>query len=380
VQAEKDQLLQDLNKRNIEITCLYRVGEVIRSLDVLDDIFREVVKLIQPAFSFPDITRVRITFDEDVHQTPGFEETPWRIKSDIEVAGRYRGCVEVYYLEEQPDQDIGPFLSEEQDLIDAIASTVRETVERREAESQVIQASKLASIGELAAGVGHEINNPVNGILNCADILLQRFDAATKEHQFAALVRSEAERIAGIVSNLLMFSRQDKEHHSPARLCDIVETVLSLSRKKIAKSHVELSVDVPADLPRLRCRSEQLQQVVMNLIINALHALDERFPGSDPDKKLFISARPVHYTGGPFLRLTIEDRGCGIAPVHIDRLFDPFFTTKGRDRGTGLGLSVSDGIVKDHGGVISVESEQDRFARFHVDLPLEQTTQAKNAS
>ncbi len=372
VQEEKDRLLSDLNKRNIELTCLYRVGEVIRARDVLADIFREVVKLVRPAFTYPDITRVRVTFDDDVYQTTEFSETPWRLGADIVVAGRRRGRVEVFYLEERQDFEAGSFLGEERDLIEAIARVLGETVERREAETKVIQASKLASIGELAAGVGHEINNPVNGIINCADILLKRFEAKSKEHQFAELIRSEANRIATIVRNLLMFSRQDKEHHSPARLCDVVEAVLSLTRKKMTKSHVDLQVDVPEDLPKLQCRSEQLQQVVMNLAINALHALDERFPGPDDDKILAISARETDYMGRPFLRLTIADHGAGIAPAHIDRLFDPFFTTKGRDKGTGLGLSVSDGIIKDHGGAISVESELGRFTRFHVDLPLTQ--------
>jgi signal transduction histidine kinase len=245
------------------------------------------------------------------------------------------------------------------------------TIERRDAETKVLQASKLASIGELAAGVGHEINNPVNGIINCADILLETLEGGSKNHQFAELVRSEADRIAKIVRNLLTFSRQDRERHSPARLCDVVEAVLSLSRKKIAKSHVELTVNVPEDLPKLKCRSEQLQQVFMNLIINALHSLDDKYPQDNAKKKLNIIGRRIEFDGEPWIRLTIEDFGGGISPVHMERLFDPFFTTKGRDRGTGLGLSVSDGIVKDHGGHISVDSELGQYARFHVDMPLD---------
>ncbi len=371
VQQEKERVLRDLNKRNIETTCLYRVGEVVRSRDMLSDIFREVVRLVRPALLYPDIARVCITFDDHVYRTTTFDETPWSISASITVAGRKRGDVEVYYLEERPPREHGPFLGEEKDLIEAIARTLGELVERREAESKVIQASKLASIGELAAGVGHEINNPVNSIINCADIIMEMTAADSQERQFAELARSEAERIAKIARDLLMFSRQDRETHSPARLCDIVESVLSLTRKKIAKSNVELEVDIPEDLPELNCRSEQLQQVIMNLIINALYALDERFPKGHPDKKLCIRAAPMDYGGRSFVRITVEDFGSGIEPTHIDRLFDPFFTTKGRDRGTGLGLSVSDGIVKEHGGVISVESEPGRFSRFHVDLPLD---------
>jgi len=369
-QEEKDLLLRDLNKRNIEITCLYRVEESIRSSELLTDIFTDVVTLVEPAFLYPDIARARLTFDDAVYAESKFDETPWKLAADIIVAGRKRGSIEYFYLEERPTHDEGPFLKEERGLIEAVASVLGETVERREAEAKVIQASKLASIGELAAGVGHEINNPVNGIMNCADILIQQSEPGTKMRQFSELIRSEADRIARIVHNLLTFSRQEKERHSPARLCDIVEAVLSLSRKRLIKSHVDLRVDVSKDLPKLKCRSEQLQQVVMNLLINALHALDERYPGMNSDKILSISARQTQNNGLEYVRLTIEDHGCGISPANTHRLFDPFFTTKGRDKGTGLGLSVSDGIVKDHGGTITVESELGKFSRFHVDLPL----------
>jgi PAS domain S-box-containing protein len=370
-QEEKDRLLQHLNKRNIEITCLYKVNEAIRSRELLSEIFQDIVKLIRPACLYPDIARSRVTFDMETFIDQPFEETEWRLQADIVAAGRVRGKVELFYVEPRPTLDEGPFLKEERDLIDVVASALGETVERREAQAKVIQASKLASIGELAAGVGHEINNPVNGIINCADILIGQFGQGTKNRQFAELIRSEAERIARIVRNLLTFSRQEKERHSPARMCDIVETVLSLSRKKIMKSHVDLRVDVPETLPKIKCRSEQLQQVLMNLIINSLHALDEKYPQADPDKVLEIHAHPIDFAGRPFLRLTVADRGCGIKPAHVERLFDPFFTTKGRDKGTGLGLSVSDGIVREHGGQIAIESEEGRYARFHVDLPLD---------
>lgn len=369
-QEEKDRLLRDLNKRNVQITCLYRIGEAVRSGREFSDICGDVADTMRTAFQHPDVIRTRVSFD-GIEYVRGPESPPGHnLCCDVTVAGRKRGEVEVSYVGEV-DPANPPLQSRERELIEGIAAVLGETVERRDAQSKVIQASKLASIGELAAGVGHEINNPLNAIINCADILIHGLDGKTKELQFAELIRTESERIARIVRNLLTFSRQDRENHSPARLIDIVEAVLSLSRKKIAKSMVALTVDVPEDLPRLKCRSEQLQQVLMNLIINALHSLDEKYPQGDPDKILIIVGRPTDADGRPFLRLTVEDHGCGIAPAHTDRLFDPFFTTKGRDVGTGLGLSVSDGIVKDHGGQISVESKHGEFARFYVDLPLD---------
>lgn len=370
IELEKDRLLRDLDRRNKEITCLLRVGQLLRTAEFETSVFGKVVKLLEKAFSYQSITRVRIIYEDLTFVSSDFKEASWHISTDIAVGGQNRGRVEVYYVENRPEGDFGPFLQEEQSLLESVAMTLGEAIERQEAEAKVIQASKMASIGELAAGVGHEINNPINGIINCADIIMQNTKDDTKNRQFAELIRSEADRIAVIVQNLLTFSRQDREKHSPARLFDIVSVVLSLSAIKLEKSHIILKVDVPEDLPKVRCRSEQLQQVVMNLIINSMHALDQRFPDAHSDKILSVSAREFEIDGRRYLRLAVEDKGTGIAPAHLDRIFDPFFTTKGRDKGTGLGLSVSLGIVKDHGGTLHVESELDVGTRFHIELPL----------
>jgi signal transduction histidine kinase len=197
--------------------------------------------------------------------------------------------------------------------------------------------------------------------------------------------------VATIVKNLLGFARQDKQSRSPARMCDIVEATLSLIRTVMRHDQITLAVDVPEDLPMIKCRSQQIQQVVMNLITNARDALNTRYPGFDEDKKIRISAEVVRHPSSVVshqlpekatpitdhrslitdtIRLTVEDHGCGIPEAIRQRIFDPFFTTKPRDKGTGLGLSISHGIVKDHGGALSVESEPRQWTRFYVDLPI----------
>ncbi len=371
-QEEKDRLLRELNKRNVELTCMYRIEESIRSRGALDDIFADAVQYIGQAFADPEGVAVCLTFDDSQFRSPQFQETQWRVQAPITVNGRQRGFVDVFYLQDPETEEDAAFLKEEADLIAAIASVFGETLERRELEAQVIHASKLASIGELAAGVSHEINNPINSIMNCADILIKDTDPNSRQNQFARLIQSEAMRITNIVKNLLTFSRQDSEVRRPTDWREIVDAVLSMSRKKFSKSNVTLHIEIPDDLPQLCCSSEQMQQVVMNLMINALHALDEKYPESHEDKILRVTACRIDSDGVGGVRLTVEDHGTGIAPVHRDRLFDPFFTTKGRDKGTGLGLSVSDGIVRNHGGIIRVESELGEYTRFHVDLPLTQ--------
>jgi signal transduction histidine kinase len=130
-----------------------------------------------------------------------------------------------------------------------------------------------------------------------------------------------------------------------------------------------LQVDIDEGLPQLKCRSQQIQQVLMNLMTNARDALNERYPEYDSEKRIRIRVRLIEKQGKKSIRTTVEDSGTGIRPAIRERIFDPFFTTKSEGVGTGLGLSISYGIVKDHGGELTVESKPGIYTRFHMDLP-----------
>ena len=250
--------------------------------------------------------------------------------------------------------------------------TVRKRLEaeRWEMEAQLRQQQKLEAIGTLASGMAHEINNPLNGIMNYAQLIEDHLPSDSPLAEYTGEILRETQRIANIVSNLLTFSRNEKQRHSLARIADIVESTLSMVRTVIRHDQITLTVSVPQDLPALPCRSQQLQQVLMNLMTNARDALNGRYPGHDPDKVLHLSAGSLEKDGRPWIRITVEDHGTGIAPEVRERMFDPFFSTKPRAQGTGLGLSISHGIVKDHGGTLTVESEPGRFTRMHLDLPV----------
>ncbi|MDP8205265.1 MAG: HAMP domain-containing sensor histidine kinase, partial [Candidatus Electryonea clarkiae] len=178
------------------------------------------------------------------------------------------------------------------------------------------------------------------------------------------------ERVSTIVRNLLTFSRAEKETHSPANIQDIVNDTNSLVQAIIKHDQITLELDIPDDLPQIRCRSQQIQQVLMNLLTNARDALNERYPDYDENKLLTIKVRPFERDEIDWIRLTVEDHGIGIPEEIQDRIFDPFFTTKDRATGTGLGLSISYGIIKDHHGEMHVESETGQYTRFHVDLKV----------
>jgi len=243
--------------------------------------------------------------------------------------------------------------------------------ERTKLEQQLRQQQKLESTGTLAGGVAHEINNPINGIINYAQLIGDRLEETSPLKEYTGEIIKESERVTVIVRNLLAFSRDEKQTHSPAEISDVVENTLSLMRTVLIHDQIAFEVDVPDDLPRVKCRSQQIQQVLMNLLTNARDALNERHPGHSDDKILSVMAREYQRDDRRWLRLTVDDRGAGI-PLEIrDRVFDPFFTTKKRDKGTGLGLAISYGIVKDHHGDLTFESEQGSFTRFHLDLPID---------
>ena len=243
--------------------------------------------------------------------------------------------------------------------------------ERAAMEATMRQQQKLESIGTLASGVAHEINNPITGIMNYAQLIQDRLPEDSPLVEFTDDILHETERVATIVSNLLTFARNEKQSHSPAHVADILEAVLSLVRAVIRRDQITLKVGLPEGLPQMKCRSQQIQQVIMNLVTNARDALNERFPGHDPDKVLNLEASLFEKGGRRWIRITVEDHGAGITPEVRERMFDPFFTTKGRNEGTGLGLSISHGIVKEHHGEWTVETEPGRFTRMHVDLPVD---------
>lgn len=260
-----------------------------------------------------------------------------------------------------------------------------EVLARGRLQAQLLQAQKMESIGTLASGVAHEINNPVSGIMGYTELILQSSAPDSQTARYATEIMQASKRVTTITQNLLSFARVDKQAHQPERIVEIVEGTLSLIRAVLRHDQISLVTDIPSGLPDIECRSQQIQQVIMNLLTNARDALNAKYPTYDVDKKVILSAReitgPEHETARAeghaphsWVRLTVEDHGTGI-PEHLrERIMDPFFTTKPRHKGTGLGLSISHGIVKDHGGTLWFESEEGHWTRFHLDLPVSHKT------
>jgi PAS domain S-box-containing protein len=310
--------------------------------------------------TLPGLTEAGIT--DDIHRC---------MKQGTQITGEYHYALDLGQ-ESTIRLHITPLYARPRDeAVGGVLVMLEDVTEQRRLERQVLQSAKLASIGELAAGVAHEINNPVNGIINYAQLVLNRADLGARERHFMEGILREGNRVAGIVRDLLTFARVENEAHSLAHVPDILQAALKLTGQQLRKGGIILQVEEQADLPRVKCRSHRIQQVFLNLISNARHALNARYPGRDPNKRLDIRVERAEVNGQLYVSTTFYDQGMGIPAHQLPHIFTPFFTTKRPDEGTGLGLAVSYGIVQNHRGDIQVESVEGEYTVFRVYLPVD---------
>jgi PAS domain S-box-containing protein len=230
---------------------------------------------------------------------------------------------------------------------------------------EAVREAHLASIGRLAAGVAHEINNPISGVINYAQIIRTKCTLNEKYTGYLDELIAEAERVATIVKDLLIFARPHPGAPGRADLQDIYGQTFSLLAKQLDKSSVKVRSMFPDDLPQVLARPQQLKQVILNFFTNALYALNKKFPGPDPEKIIEVTAE----SEGPLVRLTFHDHGIGIPADMLARVCDPFFSTKPPGEGTGLGLSISHTIIKDHGGRLRIASREGDYTKVTIELP-----------
>jgi two-component system NtrC family sensor kinase len=265
--------------------------------------------------------------------------------------------------------DIGPISKGEIGLLQNTFKDMVAAVGRRRAASQdqIIQSEKQASVGRLAAGVAHEINNPLTGVLTYAHMLLRRKDIAPEVRSDLETIVAATERVRKIVKGLLDFSRQTKLDPEPTEINRLVGSTISLLENQALVKGVAIKFNPGENLPPVKLDRSQFQSVLINIIINALDATE---PGGNVTVYT-ATGLSGNGAGRKGIEITIADTGCGIPPENLDKLFDPFFTTKATGQGTGLGLSVSLGIVQRHGGNIRVQSESGKGSRFFIWLAID---------
>jgi len=235
--------------------------------------------------------------------------------------------------------------------------------------AEAMKAGHLASIGELAAGVAHEINNPINGIINCAQLIEKKCEGMEKVEELSSMIIKEGKRVAKIVKALLSFARDSGDKVERVSLEAVLGEALALTEAHLRKDGITLLIDFPSHLPMVMANDQQIEQVFLNLINNARYALNEKYPHDDKNKTLEIGAKVMKCQKKPLIRLIFKDSGPGIGKKIIHRVINPFFTTKPAKEGTGLGLSISHGIIEDHGGRLSIESKEGKYTKIIIELP-----------
>lgn len=238
-----------------------------------------------------------------------------------------------------------------------------------EAQRQLYQSEKLAALGRLAAGVAHEINNPLTGVLTYSSFLLKRNGANNEMKEDLEVIVRETKRCREIVKGLLDFARQVPAKKSSVNINEVIEQSLSILENQLHLKNVRVHKKLAGSLPELAADANQMQQVLINLLVNAIDAL------SDEDGEISVSTGLHKTNGDKQVQIKIKDTGSGIPQENLNKIFDPFYTTKGQ-KGTGLGLAVVWGIIEKHGGRIDVESEIGKGTTFIIHLPVVQHTAA----
>ena len=357
---------EELSERIKELTCLYEIAKIMVQINrPLDEIFHDIIKLLSAGWQYPEIACGEIIFDSHSYSTRDIHSYADKQLANLVVAGKKRGSVEVIYLKEMPELDEGPFLFEERSLINTIAENVGLIIERKEAaeernklQLQLRHADRLATIGQLTAGVAHEINEPLGNILGLAQL-------AAKFKELPKQVERDLQRIISIsidareiIKHLMVFARQKKPKKTNVDLNAIVNDGLKFFESRCRKEGIELVRTLSSNVPEIIADKTQIHQVLVNLITNALQAMPL-------GGKLLIKTEADEN----HVSLIVEDTGTGISDDVKKQMFIPFFTTKEVGQGTGIGLSVVHGVITSHNGTIKVESEIGEGTRFEVQLP-----------
>ncbi len=364
----------DLRERIKELTCLYGIARMATQSDLLmEEILKGIVELLPPAWLYPEIAHARIILDGNSFTTPGFRKGKDQQVADIVVNGNHRGSVEVIYLEERPELDEGPFLREERALLDTVAKETANIIIRRQAEQdksnleqQLRHADRLATIGQLAAGVAHELNEPLGNILGFSQLVKKCPGLPQHAELDIEKILNASLHARDIVKKLLIFARQMPPQKTKVNLNRSIEEGVNFLKSRLSKEGIRLVCSFSADLPEVEADSSQLNQVIINLLVNALQAM--------PDGGT-LKVQTHHK--GHRVSFVIEDTGIGMSEEVLEKIFTPFFTTKEVGKGTGLGLPVVHGIITSHGGSIQVESKIHQGTRFEIQLPLKRTDENK---
>lgn len=336
--------------------------DVNKSVQKIEDINREALIGKSVLEVFPGVKEFGL-FDvfQRVWATGKPEHHPVKLYEDERITGWRENFV--YKL---PSGDIVAIYTDETERMKAEKET-------RQLETMLQQAQKMEAIGTLAGGIAHDFNNILTAIIGYTELEMYKASPGSKTYNNLRQVIKGGQRARELVRQILTFSRQSKQEPRPLLVSPVVKEALKMLRATLPAT-IEIRQDIHSDSGRAMADPTQVHQVLMNLCTNAAQAMEEKggliqVSLTDVEIDSGFAARHPDMNPGPYVRLTVSDTGCGIAPAIMERIFEPYFTTKEKGGGTGLGLAVVHGIVKGHGGGITVYSEPGRGTTFNVFLP-----------
>ena len=369
---------QELEERVRELNCLFEISRAVeRSAGDLKAILRETVAVLPRSLRFSGTAWARISLDGSTYQSPEATGTPWFLETPILVHGERAGAIQVGYREEPPSGPGNPFLPEEKALLEAVAQRLGRTAERlrgrrllREREDEMRERlthlTRVSTMGEMASSIAHEVNQPLTAIatyaMACRRMVENQDISSSDVSDILARISDEALRAGGIIHRLKDMVRRQESRWTECDVNALIRDVEQLASVDARLHDVPLSFHLLLDLPPVLADGVQIQQVVLNLIRNGIDAVE------DVDSTSRFVALRTGLDGPGWIRVSVEDNGCGL-PAGIGRdIFQPFFTTK--KEGMGMGLSISRSIVEAHHGHIGFKRNDGPGSTFFFTLPV----------
>ena len=361
-----------LEERVKELKCIYAIADVIEREERLEKILQGSVDIIPNGWMYPGIACARINFRGQYFQTANFRETEWKQAAVLSVDGFSAGVIELCYLEECPVRDEGPFLAEERRLINKIAERLGKVAARKKVEAdlrhlsyELVHMERVQTMGALATSLAHELNQPLMGIMSNAQAAQRLLAAETPDlneiREIVADIIADDKRAGEVIRRQRALLRKDTPECERVDIHGAILEVIDIVRNDAAIRNVLITAEIDKILPEVFADRVQLQQVVMNLILNAGQAMD----GIPPAERRIVVRAFCETPDG--VTVSVRDNGSGVGVESLSKIFTPFYTTK-RD-GLGMGLGICKSIVESHGGRIWLENNPDRGARACFVMP-----------
>ena len=358
-----------LQERVKELNCLYAISRAAwEANNDVNAIIAKTLEVLPNAMQHASLAEASVSIKGESWATKNFHKSKFFLESSLTVDNKKRGQLRIGYRVSKTGPKRPTFLQEEKVLIKAVARELslflkRATMEQdnEKLQTQLQHIERLAFVGELSAGIAHELNEPLGRILGFAQLIKKANNLNEQQSEDIERIIKASLYTREIIKKLMIFSRQMPRQLSKTNLNHIIENILYFIDVRFQSRGITIVKQLDNDLPDLFADEVQLSQVIVNLITNSVHAMPD---GGEIEV--------ITKTKGNNVALIVQDSGVGMAPEVKDKIFEPFFTTKPVGQGTGLGLSVVQGIIDSHHGKISVKSAPDKGSRFEILLPLKQ--------